>query len=199
MVGPGAVGRGGGGGVSATGAGGRRSHEVCEAHLARSGKCGRKNERFSYAVDGGALAQAELMDGKLQLVSNVADLSPTQLVQRYKALADIEPVVKYYEPFRDLAGNFWAQAALLKVSALAGMQLDKEAETLGDEIRKNVTDPETARAAQLPCLHAGATVGHITGPDDLPADLGTFTHTFLLAMPRRFAKSRSDAAPQAAG
>jgi transposase len=30
------------------------------------------------------------MDGKLLLVSNVADLSPTQLVQRYKALADIE-------------------------------------------------------------------------------------------------------------
>jgi tetratricopeptide (TPR) repeat protein len=66
-----------------------------------------------------------------------------------KALGDIEPVVKYYEPFRDLPGNFWAQAALLKVSALTGMQLDKEAETLGEEIRKNVTDPETARAAQL--------------------------------------------------
>jgi pentatricopeptide repeat protein len=29
------------------------------------------------------------------------------------------------------------------------MQLDKEAERLGDEIRKNVIDPETARAAQL--------------------------------------------------
>ena len=29
------------------------------------------------------------------------------------------------------------------------MQLDKEAERLGDEIRKTVTDPETARAAQL--------------------------------------------------
>ncbi len=57
--------------------------------------------------------------------------------------------MKYYEPFRDLPGNFWAQAALLKVSALAGMQLDKEAEALGEEIRKNVTDPETARAAQL--------------------------------------------------
>ncbi len=66
-----------------------------------------------------------------------------------KALADIGPVVKYYEPFRDLPGNWWAQAALLKVSALGGMQLDKEAEALGEEIRKYVTDPETARAAQL--------------------------------------------------
>ncbi|MDQ3198883.1 MAG: tetratricopeptide repeat protein [Verrucomicrobiota bacterium] len=66
-----------------------------------------------------------------------------------KALADIGPVVKYYEPFRDIPGNWWAQSALLKVSALAGMNLDKEAATLGGEIRKNVTDPETARAAQL--------------------------------------------------
>lgn len=66
-----------------------------------------------------------------------------------RALAEIAPVVKYYAPFRDLPGNHWAQAALLKVSALAGMQLDKEAESLGEEIRKNSTDPETARAAQL--------------------------------------------------
>ena len=57
--------------------------------------------------------------------------------------------MKYYEPFRDLPGNWWAQAALLEVSALSGMQLDKAAETLGEKIRKNVTDPETARAAQL--------------------------------------------------
>ncbi|MET3140684.1 UNVERIFIED_ORG: long-subunit acyl-CoA synthetase (AMP-forming) [Arthrobacter sp. UYEF2] len=53
--------------------------------------------------------------------------------------------------------------------------------------------------AQLACLHAGATVGHITGPADLPADLGTFKPTFLLAVPRIFAKLRADAAHQAAG
>ena len=69
--------------------------------------------------------------------------------QAEKALAEIEPIVKSYEPFRDIPGNWWATAALLKVSALSGMQLDKEAEKLGDEIRKNVIDPETARAAQL--------------------------------------------------
>lgn len=69
--------------------------------------------------------------------------------QPEKALADIEPIVKYYETFRDIPGNWWAPAALLKVSALSGLQLDKEAERLGDEIRKSVTDPETARSAQL--------------------------------------------------
>ena len=66
-----------------------------------------------------------------------------------KALADIGPVVKYYQPFRDISGSWWAQTALLEVAALGGMQLDKEAAALGDEIRKSVTDPETARAAQL--------------------------------------------------
>jgi tetratricopeptide (TPR) repeat protein len=66
-----------------------------------------------------------------------------------KALADIGPVVKYYEPFRDLPGNWWARAALLQVSALGGMQLDKEAEALGEEIQQHVIDPETARSAQL--------------------------------------------------
>jgi tetratricopeptide (TPR) repeat protein len=81
-----------------------------------------------------------------QLKTTAAFLSQGQ---PEKALADIGPVVKYYEPFRDVPGNWWAQAALLKVSALGGMQLDKQAETLGDEIRRNSTDPETARAAQL--------------------------------------------------
>ena len=69
--------------------------------------------------------------------------------QPEKALADIEPVVKYYEPFRDIRGNWWAPAALLKVSALTGMQLDKQAEALSELIRQSATDPETARAAQL--------------------------------------------------
>ena len=68
----------------------RLHHKVCEAHLARIVKVDFKCELFSYAVDERALAQAELMDRKLMLLSNVADLTPTQMVQHYKALADIE-------------------------------------------------------------------------------------------------------------
>ena len=56
-----------------------------------------------------------------------------------------------------------------------------------------------ARAAQVACLHAGATLGHVTSPADLPADLGTFKPTFLMASPRTFEKVRGDAAHQAAG
>jgi len=66
------------------------NYEVNEAHLAKIIKVDLKGQLFSYAVDEAALAQAELMDGKLMLVTNVADLSPPQVVQRYKALADIE-------------------------------------------------------------------------------------------------------------
>jgi transposase len=68
----------------------RLYHEVKEAHLAKIVKVDLKSDLFSYAVDEDALAQAELMDGKLLLVTNVADLTPPEVVQRYKALADIE-------------------------------------------------------------------------------------------------------------
>ena len=68
----------------------RLYHEVCEAHLAKIVKVGLKSELFTYTVDEAAKAQAELMDGKLLLATNVADLTPTEVVQRYKALADIE-------------------------------------------------------------------------------------------------------------
>ena len=76
--------------LSDSGAKARLYHAVKEAHLAKIIKVDLKGQLFSYAVDEAALAQAELMDGKLMLVTNVADLSPPQVVQRYKALADIE-------------------------------------------------------------------------------------------------------------
>ena len=41
-------------------------------------------------IDEAAQAQAELMDGKLLLVTNVPDQAPVELVKRYKSLADIE-------------------------------------------------------------------------------------------------------------
>ena len=69
--------------------------------------------------------------------------------QSDKALAEINPVVAYYGPFKDVPGNWWAQAALIKVSILAAQQHETEAEALANEIQKSVTDPDMARAAQL--------------------------------------------------
>ena len=76
--------------LSDGGATARLHHEVKEAHLTRIVKVDLKSDLFTYTIDAAALAQAELMDGKLLLVTNVADLKPQDVVQRYKALADIE-------------------------------------------------------------------------------------------------------------
>jgi transposase len=76
--------------LSDSGAKARLYHEVKETHLAKIVKVDLKSDLFSYAIDEAALKQAELMDGKLLLVTNVADLTPPEVVRRYKALADIE-------------------------------------------------------------------------------------------------------------
>jgi transposase len=47
-------------------------------------------DRFSWSVDEDAVAEAELFDGKLALLTNAPDLRAADAVARYKALADIE-------------------------------------------------------------------------------------------------------------
>jgi TolA-binding protein len=69
--------------------------------------------------------------------------------QPEKALTEIAPVVAFYGPFREIAGAWWGPAAVIKVSALAALGRDREAEPLAVEIQKFSTDPETARAANL--------------------------------------------------
>jgi tetratricopeptide (TPR) repeat protein len=66
-----------------------------------------------------------------------------------KALAEINQVVAYYDVFKDVPGAWWAPAAVIKVSALAALQRDGEAELLAAQIEKSAADPETARSAQL--------------------------------------------------
>jgi long-chain acyl-CoA synthetase len=55
-----------------------------------------------------------------------------------------------------------------------------------------------ARAVQVVCLTAGATLGHTPGAAQFLDDLGTFRPTFLLVVPRIFEKVRSTAAHKAA-
>ena len=49
-----------------------------------------KRDLFSDQSNEKALTHAQLMDGKLLLVTNTQDLTPEQVVGRYKSLADIE-------------------------------------------------------------------------------------------------------------
>ena len=76
--------------LSDSGAKARFFHEVSDAHLARIIRVDLKSELFTYEVNEVALARAQLMDGKLMLVTNVQDMAAGEVVQRYKALADIE-------------------------------------------------------------------------------------------------------------
>ena len=76
--------------LSDSGAKARFFHEVAEAHLSKIIKVDLKSDLFTYDIDAKALARAQMMDGKLLLVTNVVDLEPAEIVQRYKSLADIE-------------------------------------------------------------------------------------------------------------
>jgi len=76
--------------LSDAGAKARLYHEVIDARLGRIIEVDLKHEQLSWSINAAHLAQARLMDGKLLLVTNVADLTPLEVVQRYKSLADIE-------------------------------------------------------------------------------------------------------------
>jgi transposase len=76
--------------ASDRGAYSRFSQAVREAELSRFFKIDLGADRFSYELDEEALSHAERVDGKLVLLTSVADFSPQQIVERYKALADIE-------------------------------------------------------------------------------------------------------------
>ena len=76
--------------LSDSGAKARFYHAVCEAHLSKIIKVDLAAELFSYEIDETARALAQMMDGKLLLVTNVQDMTPAELVARYKSLADIE-------------------------------------------------------------------------------------------------------------
>jgi transposase len=76
--------------LSDSGAKARFFHAVSEAHLSKIIKVDLAAELFSYDIDANARELAEMMDGKLLLVTNVQGLTPADIVIRYKSLADIE-------------------------------------------------------------------------------------------------------------
>jgi transposase len=105
--------------LSDGGARARFYREVCEAHLSRIIKVDLQSELFTYAIDDRALAHARLMDGKLLLVTNTPDLSPEEVLKRYKSLADIERGFRVLKSeieigpiYHRLPNRIWAHAAI---------------------------------------------------------------------------------------
>lgn len=76
--------------ASNRGAYSRFSQAVFEAELSRFFKIDLNTYRFSYELDEAAIVRAERFNGKLVVLSSVAEFFPQQIVDRYKALADIE-------------------------------------------------------------------------------------------------------------
>jgi hypothetical protein len=65
-------------------------HAVAEAHLTSVIQVDLKSDLFTWTINEEALKRHETLDGKLILLTNVADLSSAEIVDRYKSLADIE-------------------------------------------------------------------------------------------------------------
>ena len=66
-----------------------------------------------------------------------------------EAIAQIDPVVRYYESFRDAPGSWWQESLLIKVEALQALENYKESDPLIDNLSRLATDPETLRAAKV--------------------------------------------------
>ena len=63
---------------------------VSDAHLANIVKVDLSADLFTYVIDERALKRARMMDGKLILITNMPDHSPTEIVARHKVPAYIE-------------------------------------------------------------------------------------------------------------
>ncbi|HSH47576.1 MAG TPA: IS1634 family transposase [Halomonas sp.] len=76
--------------ASDRGAFARFHRRVLEAQMSRFLSVDFEADRFRFEEDTAAIERAEALDGKLVLLSNVEDLPAAQIVERYRALADIE-------------------------------------------------------------------------------------------------------------
>ena len=117
----------------------RRSGDMVMGKIQVAGSSGEIGHLIS------SIAKIEFPEPKA--LQNATDLMTQGEPQ--KAIAEVNPVLAYYEPFREIPGSWWAPAAMIKVSALSALQRDKEAEPLALLIQKTASDPETARAANL--------------------------------------------------
>ena len=76
--------------LSEGGAMARFYNAVMEYRLSKILKIDLSSELFTYDLDTEALEKERMFDGKLLLITNVTDITPSEGIARYKALADIE-------------------------------------------------------------------------------------------------------------
>jgi tetratricopeptide (TPR) repeat protein len=66
-----------------------------------------------------------------------------------EAIGVLHLVMDSQEPFRDVPGNWWQQAAQLKLSALVAAGRDSETETLIKQLAQSSADPEVLTSAKV--------------------------------------------------
>jgi transposase len=91
---------------------------VSDAHLAHIIKVNLTAQVFTYDIDERALNRARMMDGKLILVSNMPDHSPADILDRYKALADIERGFRVLKSEIEIAPVFHRLPTRIRAHAL---------------------------------------------------------------------------------
>jgi hypothetical protein len=156
--------------LSDSGAKARFFHEVAEAHLSKIVKVDLKSDLFAYDIDAKALARAQMMDGKLLLVTNVPDLTPTQIVERYKSLADIERGFKVLKSeieiapvFHRLPERIRAHASICFMALILYRVMRQRLKAAG-----HAASPETALAQlrriqrQSVCINQGVPISGIS-------------------------------------
>ena len=65
-----------------------------------------------------------------------------------QALSAIEPVITFYRPFRDIKGNFWGDAAVLKLSIFIAQKRVADANGIISEMLENNTNPDVVASAK---------------------------------------------------
>lgn len=65
------------------------------------------------------------------------------------ALEQLTPIVNYFLPLREIPGNFWAEAALLKLNALILLGRDSEVGPLIEDLARSPLDRETMQLVRV--------------------------------------------------
>lgn len=91
---------------------------VSDAHMANLIKVDLSSELFNYTVDEKALKRAEMIDGKLILVTNMEDHTPEEIVSRYKSLADIERGFRVLKSEIEIAPVFHRKPERIRAHAM---------------------------------------------------------------------------------
>jgi TolA-binding protein len=73
------------------------------------------------------------------------------------AIAQIDPIIIYYDTYKDVPGNWWAAASRLKLMALRDLHRDAEADALIDDMVKS-TPPDSDAGRMASVFQAASTL-----------------------------------------